>query len=369
MPLLPVCPAGSSLTAPVARRALIAGLSALALALPLCALADPMQEAGQLIKQGKYAQAQDMLDKVLAQKPGDPQARFLKGITLTELGKTDAAIAVFDKLTKEFPTLPEPYNNLAVIYAQQKQYDKAKLALETAIRTHPAYATAHENLGDIYARLATQAYDKALQLDSSNASAQQKLSLIRDLTGTPARIGKPGAGEPAKPVVVAAATPTAQPASAPVPAPSAPAVAPATAPAPTVAPAAEPKPTPTKPVEPQAKPGANESKAVAAAIDGWASAWERKDVKGYLAAYAREFKVPGGKSRTAWEAERRQRIDKPGAIEISVANLKVTVDGERAVASFRQGYRSGKLDIDTNKRLDMIRQDGRWQIVQESVGS
>jgi tetratricopeptide (TPR) repeat protein len=94
---------------------------------------------------------------------------------------------VFSKLTEDYPELPEPYNNLAVIYAQQKQYDKAKQALEMAIRTHPSYATAHENLGDIYARLASQAYDKALQIDSSNSSAQNKLALIRDLMSTASR--------------------------------------------------------------------------------------------------------------------------------------------------------------------------------------
>jgi hypothetical protein len=60
-----------------------------------------------------------------------------------------------------------------------------------AIRTHPSYATAHENLGDIYARLASQAYDKALQIDSSNSSAQNKLALIRDLMSTAGRPGKP----------------------------------------------------------------------------------------------------------------------------------------------------------------------------------
>jgi tetratricopeptide (TPR) repeat protein len=49
-------------------------------------------------------------------------------------------MAVFSKLTEDYPELPEPYNNLAVLYAQQKQYDKARTALEMAIRIHPGYA-------------------------------------------------------------------------------------------------------------------------------------------------------------------------------------------------------------------------------------
>src|SRR5204862_2623498 len=111
----------------------------------------------------------------------DAQARFLKGLIYTQQGKTAEAIKIFTSLTEDYPDLPEPYNNLAVLYAGQGQYEKARQALEMAIRTHPSYATAHENLGDIYAKMASQAYDKALQLDRSNQAAQGKLNLIKDL--------------------------------------------------------------------------------------------------------------------------------------------------------------------------------------------
>jgi tetratricopeptide (TPR) repeat protein len=120
-----------------------------------------------------------------------------EGLILTEMGRPADAIAVFTKLAEDYPELPEPYNNLAVLYAQQKQYDKARTALEMAIRTHPSYSIAHENLGDVYAKLASQAYDKALQLDSSNAATQSKLSMIRELISTSSRASvKPGAAVP-----------------------------------------------------------------------------------------------------------------------------------------------------------------------------
>ena len=89
-----------------------------------------------------------------------------------ESGKPTDAIATFTKLTEDYPELPEPYNNLAVLYAGQSQFDKARAALEMAIRTNPSYATAHENLGDVYAKLASQAYNKALQLDAANAACR-----------------------------------------------------------------------------------------------------------------------------------------------------------------------------------------------------
>ena len=67
------------------------------------------------------------------------------------------------------------------------------MALEMAIQTHPSYATAYENLGDLYARLANQAYGKAAQLDGASKSAKTKLALSRDLITVPAK----GAAKPA----------------------------------------------------------------------------------------------------------------------------------------------------------------------------
>src|SRR4051794_29718808 len=177
--------------------------------LALGARADDLQDASRMLKAGQHQQALERVNKVLAAKPRDPQARFLKGLIYTEQGNTKEAIEIFTKLTQDYPELPEPYNNLAVIYASQGQYEKARSALEQSIRTHPSYATAYENLGDVYAKLASQAYDKALQLDSSNTGAQNKLSLVRDLVGGPA---SSSAKEPAKPPVVVAQKPVEKPA-------------------------------------------------------------------------------------------------------------------------------------------------------------
>ena len=94
---------------------------------------------------------------------------------------------MFLKLTEDFPELPEPYNNLAVLYAQNKQYEKARAALQMALRDHPEYAVAHENLGDVYAKLASQSYDKAVQLNAANAAARAKSSAIQNLLDTPAK--------------------------------------------------------------------------------------------------------------------------------------------------------------------------------------
>ena len=140
-----------------------------------------LQEVNQLFKQASWTQALERVNAYLVKQPKDARGRFLKGLILTEQNKPAEAIKIFTALTEDYPELPEPYNNLAVLYAAQGQYDKARNALEMAIRTHPSYATAHENLGDIYAKMASQAYDKALQIDHGNATAQTKLNLIKEL--------------------------------------------------------------------------------------------------------------------------------------------------------------------------------------------
>ena len=111
-----------------------------------------------MLRSGQLTEANTKVDQILSAKPNDPQIRFFKGVILSEQAKPNEAIAVFTKLTQDYPELPEPYNNLAVLYASQNQFDKARAALEMAIRTNPSYATAHDNLGDIYAKLASQAY-------------------------------------------------------------------------------------------------------------------------------------------------------------------------------------------------------------------
>ncbi len=143
--------------------------------------ADAYGDVSQLLRAGKWPEALVKADAYLTHKPTDPQMRFLKGVIQRNSGQQAEAIATFTKLTQDYPELPEPYNNLAVLYAGQNQYDKALAALEMAIRTHPSYATAHENLGDVYARLASQAYSKALQLDGANATVPPKLAIIREV--------------------------------------------------------------------------------------------------------------------------------------------------------------------------------------------
>jgi len=362
-------------------RALAIGL-AIGFAAP--AFADNLPDVQRLIKQGQYPQAMEKVDAYLSSRPKDAQGRFLKGLIYTEMNKPADAIAVFTKLSEDYPELPEPYNNLAVLYAQQKQYDKARTALEMAIRTHPSYAIAYENLGDVYAKLASQAYDKALQLDNSNSTTQNKLALIRDLittsgkgnvkpqaaaAATPAVQPSPVAAKPApaaaSATVVAATQGAAAVAAQPAKAPPAPVAVPAPAPAATPAPA----PTPVAAAPAAPKPASNAaSDDVAKAINAWADAWSRKDMRAYLGAYASDFDTPKGMSRKAWEQEREQRIaGKGGKISVSVDNPQITINGDKATAKFRQHYKATGLSSTTSKTLILVRSGSKWLIREENA--
>jgi len=350
-----------------ALRAIALGL-AIGFAAP--AFADNLPEVQRLIKQGQFPQAMEKVDAYLSNKPRDAQGRFLKGLIYTEMNKPAEAVAVFTKLTEDYPELPEPYNNLAVLYAQQKQYDKARTALEMAIRTHPSYAIAYENLGDVYAKLASQAYDKALQLDNSNSATQNKLALIRDLITTSGK----GNVRPTAPVAVAAAP---APAIAPSPVAAKPAAptasvvttTPGAAAMAQAKPVAAPAPTPV--AAPAPAPAAKNDAAqedVAKAISNWANAWSRKDMKGYLGAYAADFNTPKGMARKAWEAEREDRIaGKPGKISVNIDEPTITINGDKATAKFRQHYKAGSLDSSTTKTLVLVRSGSKWLIKEENT--
>ena len=362
-----------------------------------------------LLQGSQPEQALKLIDQRLTATPKDPQLRFLQGVAFAMANKNKEAIDTFTQLTKEFPELPEPYNNLAVLYANQNQLDKSRQALEQAIRTNPSYSTAHENLGDIYAKLASQAYSKALQLDGSHAqSVQPKLALIHDLfstgqaqaqaqalaqapsapapvTATATQAVSSSTTAPAQASVVAAAA-TAQPVASAQPATATPVTETASPPA--TEPKAETKTTAK--AEPKAEPKV-ETKAVAtadagqaakadtptaanvaeveAAVHAWAKAWAAKDMANYLAAYSPNFQTPGKQSRKAWEAERRARIVGKRSISVNLADLTITTQNDRATARFRQHYRADTLNVSSRKTLQLELRKGQWLIVSETTGN
>ena len=386
------------LTRAVAALSLASGLSSIgfaqAAASPAPVQAAPSPESAEiqrLFKNQQAGQALKLIDDSLAKNPKDPAMRFRRGVALSMLDRKAEALQVFQKLVEDHPEMPAPYNNLAVLYGSQGDYDKARAALVAAIRTNPQYATAYQNLGDVYAQLASQAYSKALQLDKSDTTVPPKLVLLRELIANPGQAGSaptavaaatpaPVPATPAptpatRPTQVAAATPAPAPApvAAPKPAPvppPAPAVA-SKPPAPTPTPVPVAKPAPVPAPAPAPAPAAASADAIAdvsTAVHAWASAWSHRDMAAYLGAYTADY-ASGGKSHKAWEEDRKARIVPRTRIAVEISDLRVSVNGDKAQAHFKQTYESDTLTTSGHKTLDLVRSpSGKWLIKQESVG-
>ena len=312
----------------------------------IAAPADDFKDASKLYQQSKFDQAMSKVNAGLQVQPKDAQGRFLKGLILTEQKKVADAIQTFTGLTEDYPELPEPYNNLAVLYAGQGNYEKAKAALELAIHTHPAYATAHENLGDIYAQLARRAYDKALQLDKSNITAQSKLAMVKEMFTVPKSIVAP---TPPNAAAIVAAKPESAKATT------------------TVAAAAAPNSAATTPATAPASSAASED-GVKKAVSAWAAAWSAKDVAAYLGFYAANFETPDGLARGTWEAQRKDRIERPASIKVDLTFRSVKIKGSEATVVFRQAYRSDTVNSNNTKTLKLVRAGDKWLIQSERAG-
>ena len=355
------------------RAAVASALLALSMAFAaqVAAQNSDLQDINQLLKAGQSQQALDKVNVYLTSKPKDAVGRFIRGLAQAELGKTSDAIATFTSLTEEYPELPEPYNNLAVLYSSKGQFEKSRVALELVIQTHPTYSTAHENLGDVYAKLASQAYDKALQLDKANGVVATKLNLVRDLFSTnpkanttprsiaaAATLASPAAARASATVAVAAATPLkATPASTPLAAVAAPAAT-------KVDP---PKVAPTAPPAPASD--SDGSAEVLRAVNKWAAEWSGKNPDGYLAAYSKSFKPEDGTSRAAWSAARRDRVSAPRRIIVEVLSDTVEMtSATEAKVTFRQAYDPDSLQTSSRRTLTLVKEGSGWLITRERVG-
>ena len=161
----------------------LAWLPALAADLPTPAVG----EIERLYRGGDTALAMQRVERAIADHPADPALRFLRGVMLSEMQRENEAIEVFVALTREFPEMPEPYNNLAVLQAGRGDLDGARASLEDALRRDPDYPTAQRNLGDVLLRQARRAYEAAASAPRSPAALQRKLQLVRaiDLAPSP----------------------------------------------------------------------------------------------------------------------------------------------------------------------------------------
>ena len=319
------------------------------------ARADELQDVSRLVASGKLDDAEKRADSFLAKNPKDAQMRFLKGVILTQRGRRDEAVKVYTDIAQDYPELPEPLNNLAVIYAAQGEYDKARSALEMAIRITPNYANAYENLGDVHAALAAQAYQNARRLDGNNAVALRKLNAARViLSGNSGSAGASVSPAPSAPAaaVTAGSTPRSQRnVGLPAPAGSPAAVAGVGAVAPEVVIPANARSVPSgsnivgieKAPTPDAISGTLSIDSSPPSTIAASTADQARPIADVTAAVRR------------WAASRSVQVD----------DLKVRVDGDNAVARFREtAARPRRV---SNRLLTLKRAAAEWAVVDVSA--
>lgn len=325
----------------------VAVLAIVMLHAPAAMPATGIEQIQELIAEERLDEALRLTNNELRRDEADVNYQFMKGLILIRLNRLEQAVDVFTDITDSHPELPEPYNNLAVIYAALGDLDKARQALQEAINTHPSYATAHENIGDIYAKLASEAYNQALQLDQENVTAKAKLSLINDLFSVP----KPKQETRLAEAVEDAPSQGQEEQTAP----------PETEMAP-----AEPAP----PEETADRTALKEEivESVKETVNDWAEDWSSQDVEAYLSHYGPDYTPPGGQTLAGWKQERRERLSGPRFIRLDISEMQVELLGEDyAQATFMQKYQSDTYSDLVSKLLLFSRVDGRWLIVQEAT--
>ncbi|MEM7027685.1 MAG: tetratricopeptide repeat protein [Pseudomonadota bacterium] len=339
----------------------------MSLIIPFAIHAEEYGDIQKLIKNQDFVKALELTEAQLARSESDIKLHFLQGLILTRLGRMPEAEQVFIELTKKNPQLPEPYNNLAVVYAAQGKYSEAEQALKDAINTHPSYATAHENLGDIYAKMASRAYNQALELDTANQSARAKLSLVNELISEPTTTVN--ADKPPT-EVVARQAPIEPPESKqkkPVVIEPEPAKVASNNTVPQQQQVTEKKES-VKVMDDINEERINNRDSVELAVKAWAKAWSSQNVEAYLASYSDDFDPGDNKSLSRWQSDRKVRLRKPSYIKVSLNNIKVNMHGNSyAVVRFQQRYESNTYADSVGKELILRKYDSVWLITQEKT--
>ena len=271
-----------------------------------------------MMQQGQYSKALKAVEQQLENQPEDPQYQFLQGYLFEKTGKDKKAVSVYKGLIKDFPELPEAYNNLAVHYASREKYDKASQLLVKGITSHPSYEAMYENLTDVYMHMASLAYSKALEPDEKSAVSVQRLKVLdklhEEIFDTPVLVVSEKLVLQEKPVIDLVAN----------------------------------------------------KKAINTMLKSWAKAWSAQNVDAYLSLYASDFTSENGVTRKEWARQRRVRLKGPAFIDVGVSRADVLLlDENLASVSFVQRYKSNRLNDSVKKMLLLKKRNEDWLILRE----
>jgi tetratricopeptide (TPR) repeat protein len=270
----------------------------------------------QLITQKRFVDAASTGEQLLQQNPRHSQARFLTSYAYQMSAQTEQAIRLYQGLIEDNPQLPEPRNNLAMIYLAQGDYDRASQLLVEALNTHSSYAIAYDNLSQVYKGIASEAYRRAVSESSEPSRYTHKIELtaITELETAPAQL-----------------------------------------------PATESAPEPTL------VNFANQETRLIESVKAWAQAWSDKDFAAYTGFYTPQYRAKF-ESHQQWLEQRRNRITRPGTINVEVSDIQIKWRSEdRAFIDFKQAFDSPRYSDRVKKRLGFNLIGSEWKITEERV--
>ena len=256
------------------------------------------------------------IDLLLESDSNSHNLLFLRAVTLTKLEQTDLAIKTYISLIEKFPKLPEPYNNLAVLYAEQNKLLEAKQILEKALKTNNSYSIAHINLGDVYTRMASDAYRKAFELDESPV-ANNKLQLINELFSYSPNMQRNDLVDTAS--------------------------------------------------KSEIKSKEQKLADLALFVERWKTSWEDKDLETYFSSYSKYFKVKGDINYKDWKRTRTEKIINKKEINIQLTKIKYKFKEGLWFINMSQAYNSGNYSDKENKTLVIINESGDYKIIEENT--
>ena len=277
---------------------------------PLLA-ATSVQDIQLLLDKKLYVQAARSGEQLLQKHSGDPDIEFLTAYAYQMSQQSGKAARYYQELIREYPELPEPRNNLAMIYLSNGDYDRASELLVNAINTHRSYATAYENLSNIYTGIASEAYRRAVSESKepeTYANNIELTALTRLSTMNQGNISEPGLTE-------------------------------------------------------QSVTGVT----LVNQLIGWAKSWSDKKFDAYIGYYSGDLKLDFP-SHQAWIAHRKKRILRPGYIKIEVSNFQIRAQSDnRATIDFEQSFNSLNYSDRVIKRIRLNRINSKWKITDERV--
>lgn len=332
---------------------------------------------------GRLPEASKEIASQLQRQDPEPGLELLQCVVQAQQNQTDKAIACLTALVKVRPDMIEAYNNLGVLHASQGKQEEAKRWFTLALQRNPSLWTVHQNLQSLQLDLSRNAYSRALQTELPVKHGPPKLSLLavtslnNSSQGITTKAAQAQATNkaPASSVVnqeIAQAPATLAKESPPTAKSGQPAKAveqtPARAPVSSTAQADGSQDESGQPKTGKADMLDDNTRAqVQAAVQAWAQAWSTQNMPAYLAAYTADYTPGKGISRAAWEAERTARIAGRKFVRVKVNNFNFETTGTKVIARFTQLYESDNIISSHRKRLELVKQEGRWKIVRETV--